>query len=229
MAVSSRLLLSVYDRLFAAYGPQDWWPGEGAFETIVGAILTQSAAWPNVEQAIDRLKAAGVLDPASMLQISEEELAALVRPSGYYNAKARKLRAFCEMLQRDFGGSLDALLGLPAKDLRERLLATHGIGPETADDIVLYAAEKPSFVIDAYTRRIFSRLGIAPEGDAYEDWRTLFMSRLPSSVSLFNEYHALIVRHAKVACAKRPRCARCVLRDSCREAACEELDVRDGE
>ena len=228
MAVSSRLLLSVSIELFAAYGPQDWWPGEGAFETIVGAILTQSAAWPNVEQAIDRLKAAGVLDPASMLQISEEELAALVRPSGYYNAKARKLRAFCEMLQRLWRFSRRTSWAA-GQDLRERLLATHGIGPETADDIVLYAAEKPSFVIDAYTRRIFSRLGIAPEGDAYEDWRTLFMSRLPSSVSLFNEYHALIVRHAKVACAKRPRCARCVLRDSCREAACEELDVRDGE
>jgi endonuclease III related protein len=210
-----RRLLALYDRLFAAYGPQHWWPGDGAFETVVGAILTQSAAWPNVEQAIARLRAAGALSPEAIIRLPEAELADLIRPSGYFNAKTRKLRAFCLLLDQEFHGSLDQLLQLPMDDLRDRLLSTHGIGPETADDIILYAAQKPTFVIDSYTRRIFSRIGIVPERDDYESWRALFMSTLPSKVDLFNEYHALIVRHAKLSCAKQPRCEGCVIRDLC--------------
>jgi endonuclease-3 related protein len=212
---SGQQLLAIYELLYAAYGPQHWWPGMGGFETIVGAILTQSAAWPNVELALDRLRAADALQPANILAMDERDLAALVRPSGYFNAKARKLRAFCEMLESDFDGRLNLLLALPACALRTRLLSTYGIGPETADDIVLYAAAQPSFVIDTYTCRIFSRIGIVPERDNYGSWRALFMNELPADAALYNEYHALIVRHAKVSCAKRPACAACVLRDVC--------------
>jgi len=212
-------LTDIYDRLLAAYGPQRWWPGSGGFETVAGAILTQSAAWPNVEQALERLRAAGALTPEAILSLDEAELAQLVRPSGYFNAKARKLIAFCNMLRREFSGDLHSLLALPAQELRGRLLSTYGIGPETADDIVLYAAAKPSFVIDAYTRRIFSRLGIAPQYEDYESWRSMFMVALPVNATMFNEYHALIVRHAKVSCAKRPDCARCVLQGICATAA----------
>jgi endonuclease-3 related protein len=204
--------------LLAAYGPQHWWPGDSPFEVIVGAILTQSAAWGNVEKALANLKAAGALTPTSVSRLSLEELAVLVRPSGYFNAKARKLKAFVDMLHSRFQGDLGALLALPAGELRALLLATHGIGPETADSIVLYAAGRPSFVIDAYTRRTFTRLGFAPVSDTYDSWRSWFMARLPSDAALFNEYHALIVRHGKDACRKLPLCSDCVLADVCETA-----------
>jgi endonuclease-3 related protein len=205
----------VYDRLLAAYGPQHWWPGQSAFEVIVGAILTQSAAWGNAEKALENLKAAGILSPVGLHRMSKAEIAALIRPSGYFNAKARKLKAFVEMLYQRFGGELEALTVLPADEMRELLLGIHGIGPETADSIVLYAAGKPSFVIDAYTRRIFTRLGVRPEQDTYDGWRSFFMDPLPADAAMFNEYHALIVRHGKDACRKVPLCSRCVLRDVC--------------
>jgi len=209
------LLDDVFRRLLARYGPQHWWPGEGAFEVAVGAILTQSAAWANVEKAIANLKAAGALSPAALHSMGEGEIAALIRPSGYFNAKARKLKAFVEMLYAQTGGDLDRLLGLPAEDLRELLLSTHGVGPETADSILLYAAGQPAFVIDAYTRRIFGRIGLRPAADTYESWRRLFMDTLPPDAGLFNEYHALIVAHGKAVCRKVPRCRECVLRGLC--------------
>lgn len=224
----------VYERLLATYGPQGWWPGETAFEVIVGAILTQSAAWGNVERALANLKAAGVLSPGGLHTLDEAEIARLIRPSGYFNAKARKLKAFVGMVHARFpsaslgtgSGDLDRLLALPIGELRALLLSTHGIGPETADSIVLYAAGKPSFVIDAYTRRIFSRIGVAPgPGSAhpevskgehgYEAWRAMFMEALPADPAMYNEYHALIVAHAKAVCRKVPRCGACVLRDVC--------------
>jgi endonuclease-3 related protein len=220
-----RVLLEVYQRLLEAYGPQGWWPGESAFEVIVGAILTQSAAWANVERALANLKAAGVLSPAGLHALDEGEIARLIRPSGYFNAKARKLKAFVEMLHERFGRErggqvppgreLERLLSQPAEELRALLLATHGIGPETADSIVLYAAGKPAFVIDAYTRRIFGRIGLRPVHDTYEGWRWLYMEALPADAALFNEYHALIVAHGKAVCRKTPRCGECVLRDMC--------------
>jgi endonuclease-3 related protein len=210
------LIPQVYDRLLAAYGPQGWWPGDdSAFTVVVGAILTQSAAWANVEKALANLDRAGALSPRGLLRLREEELARLVRPSGYYNAKARKLRAFAEMLAVDFGGSLERLFALPLAEMRARLLATHGIGPETADDILLYAARRPVFVVDAYTRRIFSRLGLRPEREAYAGWQALFTSALPRDVTLLNEYHALLVRHAKAACRKVPVCEGCCLAALC--------------
>jgi endonuclease-3 related protein len=213
---ANRRLRDVYGRLFAGYGPQDWWPGDSAFEVIVGAILTQSAAWANVEKALANLKNAGALSHRALHRLDEEHIAELIRPSGYFQAKARKLKAFAEMVQGRFGGHLHCLLRVEAGELRQLLLATHGIGSETADSIVLYAAGKPSFVIDAYTRRTFSRLGIQPERDTYDSWRSLFMDALPTDAALFNEYHALIVAHGKDVCRKRePLCRECVLLEVC--------------
>ncbi len=209
------LLTAVYERLLAAYGPQGWWPGETPFEVIVGAILTQSAAWVNVEKAIGNLKAEGVLSPEALHAMDEGEIARLIRPSGYFNAKARKLKAFVEMLHGRFRGDLAALLAMPMGELRPLLFSTHGIGPETADSIVLYAAGQPAFVIDAYMRRVFSRIGVRPVRDTYDAWRRTFMEALPEDARLFNEYHALVVAHGKGVCRKSPQCGECVLRDVC--------------
>ena len=209
-------LLEIYRRLYAAYGPQRWWPAGSSFEVVVGAILTQSAAWVNVEKALENLRAAGILSPEGLLKGTLDELARLIYPAGYYNAKARKLKAFLEMLFDRHGGDLDALFALPLPQLRQQLLATHGIGQETADSIILYAAEKPSFVIDAYTRRVFPRLGLEPARDDYASWQAMFSDALPPDVQLFNEYHALIDRHAKTVCRKVPLCDRCCLREVCR-------------
>lgn len=208
-------LLAIYRCLYEAYGPQHWWPGDTPFEIVVGAILTQSAAWPNVEKAIANLKAADALSPQGLLRLPQGEVARLVYPAGYFNAKARKLKAFVQMLFAGYGGSLDALFALPLESLRQKLLSTHGIGWETADSIILYAAHKPIFVIDAYTRRLFSRLGLRPDRDDYRSWQVLFMDNLPPDVSLFNEYHALIVRQAKTVCRRLPLCAGCPLLPVC--------------
>jgi endonuclease-3 related protein len=208
-------LLDVYHRLYAAYGPQGWWPGGSPFEVVVGAILTQAATWANVEKAIDNLKAAGVLSPRGILETPADDLAPLVYPAGYYNAKARKLKAFVEMLFERHSGDLDRLFALPLSELRRELLATHGIGPETADAVILYAAGRPCFVVDAYTRRVFGRLGLAPAKEDYGAWQRLFEEALPPDAPLFNEYHALIDRHAKTLCRKEPLCGQCFLREAC--------------
>ena len=212
---SSPSLEAVYRRLLEAYGPQHWWPAEGRFEVMVGAILTQSAAWSNVEKAIDRLKAAGKLSPAAIRETPTEELASLVYSSGYYNAKARKLRALAEYLGERFSDDIDAMRNCDTRSLRAELLAVHGIGDETADDILLYALDKPVFVIDAYTRRLLSRLGVADEKEPYAQHQQLFMAELPPDAGMFAEYHALIVTHAKVSCRKSPVCGECVLLDIC--------------
>jgi endonuclease-3 related protein len=211
----SRRLLDIYRRLYDAYGPQHWWPGESPFEVIVGAILTQSAAWANVEKAIANLKEAGALSPEGLTRLSDGDLARLVYPAGYFNAKARKLKAFVALLFGRFDGELERLLAAPVEELRPLLLATHGIGPETADSILLYAAGRPTFVIDAYTRRLFSRLGVTPSRDTYESWRALFMGNLEADAALFNEYHALVVRHGKEVCRRQPRCQVCPLLEGC--------------
>lgn len=208
-------LLEIYDRLYAAYGPQHWWPGETPLEVIVGAILTQSAAWPNVEKALANLKSAGVLSAQGLWQTPEKELASLIYPAGYYNAKAAKLKAFAAMLFQRCGGDLDRLLGLPLSQLRSLLLSIQGIGPETADAIVLYASGQATFVIDAYTRRIFSRLGLQPQRDDYASWQALFMANLPADARLFQEYHALIDVHAKRLCRQQPLCLSCPLLSVC--------------
>ncbi len=216
----SGLLPEVYQRLYRAYGAQHWWPGEGPFEVIVGAILTQSAAWTNVEKALASMRAAGCWSFTAVHSIPEADLAVIVRPSGYFNAKARKLKAFAAHLAENYGGleGLSVLLAQETGTLREELLSIHGIGDETADDIVVYAAEKPSFVIDSYTRRIIDRMGLAPGGKnpKYGDYQDLFHDNLPADTALFNEYHALLDRHAKDPCAKRePQCGACCLADIC--------------
>jgi len=209
-------LQDIYEHLLAAYGPQGWWPGDSPFEVIVGAILTQSTAWTNVEKAIANLRAAHALTPAGLLALTTEETAALVRPAGYFNVKARKLQALAEFLAHRHGSDLDSLLALETGRLREALLGVYGIGPETADSILLYAAHRPVFVVDAYTRRVFSRLGLVKDTISYPDLQALFTSHLPPDASLFNEYHALIVRHGKVCCRKRhPQCGACPLRPVC--------------
>ncbi len=210
-------LLEIYRRLCDFYGPQHWWPGdEDAFTVVVGAILTQSAAWKNVEAALARLDEAGLLSVDALVRAPDEELERAVRPSGYFRMKARKLKAFAAMLAERFDGRLEGLFALPVEEMRSVLLATYGIGPETADDIVLYAARRPAFVVDTYTRRIFDRLGIRPTSDTYDAWRRFFMDALPQDAAIFNEYHALIVRHAKELCRKEPLCSGCPLLDVCR-------------
>jgi len=222
-------LMDVYHRLYAAYGPQGWWPGEGPFEVIVGAILTQSASWTNVEMALANMRAAGCWSLEAVHLLPEAELAQLVRPSGYFNAKARKLKAFAAHVAVNYPGdldeNLDRFLSKPTGPLRSELLSVHGIGEETADDIIVYAAGKPSFVIDTYTRRIMDRMGIAPAPEKtrpkYGDYQAVFHDNLshddnlPGDAQLFNEFHALWDRHAKEACAKTPRCQGCCLRDIC--------------
>ena len=211
------VLLEVYRRLYQSYGPQGWWPGDGPLDVIIGAILTQAAAWTNVEIAIANLKEAGCWSLGAIDSRPEEALAVIIRPSGYFNAKARKLKAFASHIQVNHAGNLDKMLSQETGALRAELLSIHGIGPETADDIVLYAAGKPSFVIDSYTRRIVQRMGIAGDGQAnsYESCQALFHDNLPADAPLFNEYHALLDRHAKESCAKIPRCPGCCLRDLC--------------
>ena len=206
-------LKSIFDRLLGCYQPQGWWPGETAFEIIVGAILTQSAAWSNVEKALGNLKAAGKLSAAAIRELPLTELAELVHPSGYYNAKAKKLKAISEWLGR-YDDDLSRLDSRPTLELRQELLNVHGIGPETADAILLYAMRRLVFVIDDYTRRLFTRLGVRPEADTYEGWQALFMDNLPANVELFAEYHALIIKHGKDKCRKSARCESCCLSEN---------------
>lgn len=210
-------LLEIYRRLLEAYGPQDWWPAESRFEMIAGAILTQAAAWRNVEMALGNLKSAGICDWSDVDGMPVDSLAELVRPSGYYNAKARKLKAFAACVCQDYGGSLDEMFAADTTTLRRELLAIYGIGPETADDILVYAAGKPSFVVDAYTIRILRRVGFRPMGrDDYHGWQALFHQELAPDVAVFNEFHALLDQHHKVSCAKNaPRCWSCCLQDIC--------------
>ena len=208
-------LLDIYCHLLARYGPQHWWPAESPFEVIIGAILTQSAAWQNVEKALTNLKVNGRLSPSALRQIPTEELAQLVYPSGYYNAKARKIKSFVYWLGEHYRDNLDELFALDIPLLRQELLSIHGIGEETADSIILYAARKPIFVIDAYTRRILHRLGLIGETKSYSVIHKLFMENLPKDETLFNEYHALFVRHGKEVCKRFPLCQRCCLKPLC--------------
>lgn len=209
-------LEEIFRRLSACYGPQRWWPAETPFEVIVGAVLTQSTAWANVEKAIRNLKEAGVLSPAALRAQGADRLAELIRPCGYYRVKARRLMALLTWLGDKYDDDLGFLFALPAAELRKELLKVYGVGEETADAVILYAAGKPVFVVDAYTQRITGRLGLTPNDGSYADVQSLFTSLLPTDVRLFNEYHALLVNHGKTACRKQPRCAGCCLGDICR-------------
>ncbi len=202
-----------YDALFRVHGPQHWWPGGTRFEVIVGAILTQNTSWTNVERAIHNLRQQKLLSPAAMARVSPARLARLIRSSGYFRQKARKLKAFVRYLSDVHQGSLTKMFRTPTDVLREQLLSVHGIGPETADSILLYAGKHPVFVVDAYTRRILERHHLARGKESYDEIRALFERNLPSSAALFNEYHALIVHTGKHFCrARAPLCEACALR-----------------
>ncbi|HNQ03626.1 MAG TPA: hypothetical protein PKH69_03335 [Thiobacillaceae bacterium] len=212
--------LQVHDRLLAAFGHQDWWPGDSPFEVMVGAVLTQNTAWSNVEKAIANLKAARALSCPAILAMPPEELARHIRPAGCYNVKTHRLLTLCRFL-RDAGVARDPIRlaqAFPVRELRARLLAVHGVGEETADSILLYALELPSFVVDAYTRRIFGRLGLLTGHERYAGIQACFHRHLPADVALYNEYHALVVALGKGVCRPRPRCAACALADMCPRA-----------
>ncbi len=204
-------LPEVYRVLRTAFGHQRWWPGETPFEVMIGAILTQNTAWTNVEKAIANLKKNGQLSFGALCRLPASRLSKMIRPAGYFNVKARRLKCFVEFLARECGGDLSLLRAQPMPVLREKLLGVNGIGPETADSILLYALDKKSFVIDAYTRRIFSRHGLMAEDEHYEAWREALMRALPPSLGLYNDYHAQIVQTAKTFCRKKPRCGECPL------------------
>lgn len=206
-------LSAVYQALLQHFGAQHWWPAESPFEVMVGAILTQNTAWQNVEKALANLRVRGRLDPESIAATRHHHLAGWLRPSGYFNIKATRLQNFCRWYLAT--GGYAALQQQATGELRTQLLAVNGIGPETADDILLYAFERPVFVIDAYTRRLLARLGLFVGDEPYETLRGAIEQELGANVALFNEYHALIVRHAKQFCRTKPLCADCILRTDC--------------
>lgn len=215
----------IYDKLIKKYGPQKWWPvtsrglvpsytggprnDKDRFEVMIGAILTQNTSWKNVEKAIINLNEASVLSVNGILKADDGKLKELIRPAGYFNQKAERLKMIAEFVKMD---SISKLMDMDVSELRMLLLSLKGIGPETADSILLYALEKPIFVIDAYTKRIFSRLGYLAEHASYDEWQSLFHSKLKKDVKIFQEYHALIVEHAKQFCNKKPKCDVCFLR-----------------
>ncbi|MGQ9796564.1 endonuclease III domain-containing protein [Desulfosoma sp.] len=205
-------LRRLFETLFAAFGPQGWWPADTPFEVIIGAILTQNTSWNNVTLAIERLKAKDLLDPHKILATDPETLRECLKPSGFFNQKTRYVLAFCRHLQDHHEGNLLAFLAQDMALLRQELLGISGIGPETADSILLYAAHKPSFVVDAYTRRILSHHGMVSSTIGYEALRQYFMDALPSNVYLFQEFHALLVRIGHLFCRKKPRCGPCPVR-----------------
>lgn len=209
--------LRPYRTLHAHYGPQHWWPGETPFEVMVGAVLTQNTAWTNVEKAIANLKRARALSCGAILKLNGGELAELIRPAGYFNVKAKRLRHLCEFLEAQGVARHPEKLRDKAElpELRHCLLAVHGVGEETADSILLYALDLPSFVVDAYTRRIFGRLGLLEGDESYGEIQTAFEAHLPRDVALYNEYHALIVQLGKSTCRPKPRCDDCPLRRQC--------------
>jgi endonuclease-3 related protein len=208
------ILLKAYKQLSAAFGPQHWWPGESPFEIIVGAVLVQNTAWRNVERAIRNLHDARVMDPRALYAVPAEQLADLIRPAGYYRVKTRRLRNLLKLLVEEYDGSLHAFFAIDLPTLREQLLGVHGIGPETADAILLYAGGLPTFVVDTYTHRVFARHGWVDYDADYCEIKQLCESSLPSDAALYNEYHALLVRVGKDYCRRAaPRCEACPLAD----------------
>ncbi|MFO7775462.1 MAG: endonuclease III domain-containing protein [Candidatus Hydrogenedentota bacterium] len=205
-------LQEIHDRLAAHYGPTGWWPGESPFEIAVGAILTQNTAWANVERAIANLKAGKLLSPGTIHDCPADSLEEAIRPSGYFRVKAQRLRNFCAYLLEKHGGSMERMAREPLEALRPELLAVKGVGPETADDILLYACGKLVFVVDAYTRRILYRHGVTGKDIGYEALRELFETNIPRDHHLYKEYHGLIVWTGKEFCGPKPKCEACPLR-----------------
>ena len=206
-------LEEVYDRLLSAFGPQHWWPGDSPFEVLVGAVLVQNTSWQNVAKAIGRLKDAELLDPHALYGLADEELEELIRPAGYFRVKARRLRNLLELVVKRYDGSLDAMFATGRDALREELLGVNGIGPETADSILLYAGGVPTFVVDTYTHRVLARHGWIEFDADYHTIKDHFESGLQRDAALYNEYHALFVRIGKLHCRKKPKCEGCPLAD----------------
>lgn len=211
--MSANKFTEIYALLHDHFGPQGWWPGDSPFETMIGAVLTQNTNWENVRKAITNLKEADVLSFPALSTLPMAELAQLIKPSGYFNIKAKRLTNLLQMIGERYEGRLELLLKDELTTARKALLAVNGIGPETADSILLYGAQQPIFVIDAYTHRIFSRHHLIPEESDYHSIQEEFHDRLPAQSALFNEYHALIVALGKEYCRKKnPRCKQCPLR-----------------
>ncbi len=203
---------AAYDRLFAAYGAQHWWPGEGPFEVLVGAVLVQNTAWRNVEKALENLREAGCLEARRLYSLSVAELAELIRPAGYYQVKAKRLRNLLELLVERYDASIEIMFATPPDRLRAELLEVHGVGPETADAILLYAGGVPSFVADTYAHRVSARHGWLPFDADYGQIKEFFEERLPAEPQLYNEYHALLVRVGKEHCkSSAAKCDGCPL------------------
>ena len=215
-------LMRIYRRLREARGHAGWWPGETPFEVCLGAILTQSTSWTNVDKALAVLRKRGRLSFEALRTCRPARLAPMIRSSGYFNVKARRVAAFLEFLGREYGGRVEAMAAEDAAVLRAKLLSVTGIGRETADSIALYAAGRPLFVVDAYTRRIFGRVGLLEGNEDYDTIQRMFMDRLPRDVGLYNDYHAQIVLHGKDVCRTVPRCGECVL-----ESLCEKRGLVD--
>jgi endonuclease III related protein len=208
---TSEKVMEIYHLLYEAYGPQHWWPGETQIEIAAGAILTQNTAWSNVKKAIANLKIADCLSAQKLYELKNEELAELIRPAGYYNIKAKRLKNFINWFINEYSGDFKLLEDVNTSRLREELLSINGIGRETADSILLYALERPVFVIDAYTARITQRHHLSDSEADYEQLRELFESNLPQEVPLYNEFHALIVRTGYLYCKPKPKCEDCPL------------------
>lgn len=204
-------IIEIYHKLYRAFGPQHWWPGDSPFEIAVGAILTQNTNWANVEKAIASLKNKRALSAKGIHEMKTEKLALFIRPAGYFNVKARRLKAFIHFLINDYHGSMGRMKNENLDTLRTKLLNVHGIGPETADSILLYALDNPVFVIDAYTKRALSRHSVINHDESYERIQDLFHETLKRDTELFNEYHALFVRLGKTYCRKKPLCDGCPL------------------
>jgi len=211
------LLMKIYDKLYQTYGPRYWWPGETPFEVMVGAILTQNTSWRNVEKAIQHLRGKGVLNIEGIHQLKKSELASLIKPSGYYRIKADRLKAFVNFLFENYSGNIKEMRKEELGTLRQKLLRVKGIGPETADSILLYGLKKPIFVVDAYTKRVLLLHRLISERALYEEVQRLFMDHLPHDEKLFNEYHALFVHLGKTVCKKMPRCDVCPIKGIERE------------
>ena len=211
--------LNIFDRLLRAFGPRHWWPGDSSLEVAVGAILTQNTAWTNVEKAIANMRDAGVLDAQRLKRIDPVSLSEIIRPAGFYRIKAARLKSFIDFLWDEYDGSLENMRRTETEALRGRLLAVRGIGPETADSILLYAVEKPVFVVDAYTFRFLRNHGLHSRAQTYEEVQSIFMRHLPLDTHLFNEFHALIVLLCQRFCKKNPLCEPCPLRKDKRAKA----------
>lgn len=207
-----KTLTDIYNTLYSAFGPQHWWPGETPFEIAVGAILTQNTNWGNVEKAINNIKTQKALNAKILNEMPHKDLALLIKPAGYFNIKAKRLKEFLSFLTNHYKRSMKKMEAEDTHKLRGRLLNVNGIGPETADSILLYALNKPVFVVDAYTKRVLQRHKIISEKATYQEIQELFHKKLPPNIKLFNEYHALFVRLGKYYCKPKPKCERCPLK-----------------